>query len=227
LTDLISSSSYTTMAATVDPTSVQPEKRATPPVQMFYCGVCTYPPEYCEFGDSLSKCKEWLQAQRPDLYDKYYSDVALKAKLGTISQAAQSKLEEETAKKEAKADAKADAARKKKLASHVVIKRIERNKRKFVTSIRGLEAFGVDLKKAAKLFAQRFATGGSVTKNAAGIDEIVVQGDVSQEIYDMIAEANEGSGDGGKGGKKGLDILKGVLIDNVEMVEEKRKKDTE
>ena len=125
-----------------------------------------------------------------------------------------------------------------------MIKRIERNKRKFVTSVRGLEAFGmiahvctpvstvtleigVDLKKAAKLFAQRFATGGSVTKNAAGIDEIVVQGDVSQEIYDMIAEANEGSGDGGKGGKKGLDVLKGVLIDNIEIVEEKRRKDTE
>ena len=123
-----------------------------------------------------------------------------------------------------------------------MIKRIERNKRKFVTSVRGLEAFGmvpyvctpgstvtleigVDLKKAAKLFAQRFATGGSVTKNAAGIDEIVVQGDVSQEIYDMIAEANEGSG--GTGGKKGLDVLKGVLIDNIEMVEEKKKKDSE
>ena len=79
---------------------------------------------------------------------------------------------------------------------------------------------GVDLKKAAKLFAQRFATGGSVTKNAAGIDEIVVQGDVSQEIYDMIVEANDG-----KGGKKGLDVLKDVLVDNIEMVEEKRKKD--
>jgi density-regulated protein DRP1 len=76
------------------------------------------------------------------------------------------------------------------------------------------------LKKAAKLFAQRFATGGSVTKNAAGIDEIVVQGDVSQEIYDMIVEANDG-----KGGKKGLDVLKDVLVDNIEMVEEKRKKD--
>jgi density-regulated protein DRP1 len=77
------------------------------------------------------------------------------------------------------------------------------------------------LKKAAKLFAQRFATGGSVTKNAAGIDEIVVQGDVSQEIYDMIVEANDGSGKG----KKGLDLLKDVLVDNIEMVEEKRKKD--
>lgn len=66
-----------------------------------------------------------------------------------------------------------------------------------------------------------------MTKNAAGIDEIVVQGDVSQEIYDMIAEANEGGGGGGKGGKKGLDVLKGVLVDNIEMVEEKRKKDPE
>jgi hypothetical protein len=52
-----------------------------------------------------------------------------------------------------------------------------------------------------------------------------VQGDVSQEIYDMIAEANESGGDGGKGGKKGLDLLKGVLVDNIEMVEEKKKKD--
>jgi len=209
-----------TAATTADASPSQPEKLATPPVQMFYCGVCTYPPEYCEFGDSLSKCKEWLQAEHSNLYEKYYSDEALRAKLGTISLEAQSKLEQDTAKKEAKAEAKADAARKKKLASQVVIKRIERNKRKYITSVRGLEAFGVDLKKAAKLFAQRFATGGSVTKNAAGIDEIVVQGDVSQEIYDMIVEANDG-----KGGKKGLDVLKDVLVDNIEMVEEKRKKD--
>ena len=107
------------------------------PIPLTICLVCTFPPEYCEFGDSLSKCKEWLQAQRPDLYEKYYSEgaqsnfensrrllsrihfvssqEALKAKLGTISQKAQSKLEEESAKKEAKAEAKADAARKKKL----------------------------------------------------------------------------------------------------------------
>jgi density-regulated protein len=41
----------------------------------------------------------------------------------------------------------------------------------------------------------------------------------------MIAEANGGSGEGGKAGKKGLDVLKGVLVDNIEIVEEKRKKD--
>ncbi len=53
---------------------------------------------------------EWRS--RPD---PLFPQEALKAKLGSISQEAQSKLEEETAKKEAKADAKADAARKKKL----------------------------------------------------------------------------------------------------------------
>jgi len=104
-----------TTATTEDAGSTQPEKQATPPVQVFYCGVCTFPLEYCEFGSSLSKCKEWLQAQHPDLYEKYYSDEALKAKLGTISQAAQNKLEEDSAKKEAKAEAKADAARKKEI----------------------------------------------------------------------------------------------------------------
>ena len=81
------------------------------------------------------------------------------------------------------------------------------------------------MKKAAKLFAQKFATGASVTKNAAGMDEIIVQGDVSQEVFDMIDEAQE-EGAGGKG-KKGLDILKGVVIENVDIVEEKKKKTAE
>ena len=68
----------------------------------------------------------------------------------------------------------------------------------------------VDLKKAAKLFAQKFATGSSVTKNAQGLDEIVVQGDVSDEIMDMISEQ--------------VGVLKGVPEDNVQLVEEKKKK---
>ncbi|VDC02536.1 unnamed protein product [Peniophora sp. CBMAI 1063] len=199
-----------------------PEKQPVPPIEVLYCGVCTYPIEYCEFGSRFTKCKEWLEKTHPDLYPKYYSEEALQAKLGTLSLEAQSKLEKDTAKKEAKAEAKAEAAEKKKMASQVIIKRIERNKRKHVTAIQGLEAFGVDLKKAAKLFAQKFATGASVTKNAAGIEEIVVQGDVSQEVFDMIDDAQE-EGAGGKG-KKGLDLLKGVVIENVDIVEEKKKK---
>lgn len=181
-----------------------------PPVQVRYCEVCSFPLEYCEFGSSLTKCKEVLQKEDPELYDHYYSEEALQAKLGTLSLDAQAKLEQETAKKEKKAVAKADAALKKKLASQVTIKRIERNKRKHVTSIHGLETFGVDLKKAAKQFAQKFATGASVTKNPQGQDEIVVQGDVSAEIVEMIEE--------------GQGVLKGIPKDNIVEIEDKKKK---
>ncbi|EMD40297.1 hypothetical protein CERSUDRAFT_79971 [Gelatoporia subvermispora B] len=184
--------------------------QAIAPLQVLYCAVCSFPPEYCEFGSHLTRCKEWLQKEHTDLYDKYYSDEALQAKMGMLSVEAQSKLEKDTAKKEAKAEAKAEATMKKKMASQVTIKRIERNKRKYVTSIHGLEAFDVDLKKAAKLFAQKFATGASVTKNLQGQEEIVVQGDVSGDIVEMIEE--------------GVGILKSVPKDNVVEVEEKKKK---
>lgn len=68
----------------------------------------------------------------------------------------------------------------------------------------------MDLKKAAKLFAQKFATGSSVTKNPQGLEEIVVQGDVSGEIVEMIED--------------GVGLLKGVPKDNIVEIEEKKKK---
>lgn len=40
----------------------------------------------------------------------------------------------------------------------------------------------IDMKKAAKLFSNKFATGASVTKSNAGIDEIVIQGDVAYDV---------------------------------------------
>jgi len=135
---------------------------------------------------------------------------ALASKIGTISLEAQSKIEKDSAKKEAKAEAKAEAALKKKLSSQVTIKRIERTKRKHVTAIHGLEAFSIDLKKAAKQLAGRFATGASVTKNAQGFDEIVVQGDVADDVLEIL--------------EKGEGVLKGVPVANVEIVEDKKKK---
>lgn len=49
-----------------------------------------------------------------------------------------------------------------------------------------------------------------MTKNAQGLDEIVVQGDVSDEILEIL--------------EKGEGVLKGVPIANVEVVEDKKKK---
>ncbi|TFK23307.1 density-regulated protein DRP1, partial [Coprinopsis marcescibilis] len=180
------------------------------PVELLYCGVCSWPPEYCEFGSHITRCKEWLKEAHPDLFNKFYSEEGLAARLGTISLEAQAKLEKDIAKKEAKAEAKAEADLKKKLSSQVTIKRIERTKRKHVTVIHGLEKFSIELKKAAKQFASKFATGSSVTKSPAGEDEITVQGDVADEIYDLI--------------EAGAGVLKGIPIDNVEIVEVKKKK---
>jgi len=197
-------------AATAGEADVAPAPEPRAPVQVTYCEVCSWPIEYCEFGNKFTKCKDALKASDPDLYDKYYSEDALAARLGTISLEAQAKLEQDTAKKEAKAEAKEKADLKKKMASQVIIKRVERTKRKHVTVIHGLENFSIDLKKAAKQFASKFATGASVTKNAAGEEEIVVQGDVADEVFDMISD--------------GAGVLKGVPEDNVEIVEDKKKK---
>jgi len=189
----------------------EPPKEPTPSIAVFCCQVCTFPVEYCEFGSSLTRCKEWLKEANQEIYEKYYSEEALQTKMGMLSVEAQNKLEKEAVKKEAKAEAKAEAALKKKMASQITIKRVERTKRKHVTSIHGLEAFEIDLKKAAKQLAGRFATGASVTKNLQGQDEIVVQGDVADEVVEMI--------------EKGEGVLKGVPKGNVEIVEDKKKKE--
>jgi len=43
---------------------------------------------------------------------------------------------------------------------------------------------GIDLKVAAKFFGTKFACGSSVT----GEDEIVIQGDVKDDLFDIIPE---------------------------------------
>jgi density-regulated protein DRP1 len=76
---------------------------------------------------------------------------------------------------------------KKAVPKQIVIKRTERNKRKHITTISHLDLFDVDLKKAAKLFANRFACGSSVTKSPSLMkDEIVVQGDVQYDVIQVI-----------------------------------------
>lgn len=42
------------------------------------------------------------------------------------------------------------------------------------------------MKKAAKFLAQKFATGASVTRNPQGFDEIVIQGDVTEEVVRIL-----------------------------------------
>jgi density-regulated protein DRP1 len=106
----------------------------------------------------------------------------------TISSDQEAKLSKDLKKKEAKQAAKQSKLEAEKAASKVIIKRIERGKRKYVTAVANLQAFDVDIKKAAKTLANKFARGASVSKTVEGKDEIVVQGDLVDEIEEFLVE---------------------------------------
>ncbi|KAI9676509.1 MAG: Translation machinery-associated protein 22 [Caeruleum heppii] len=172
-----------------------------------YCGVCTLPPEYCEFGGTTQKCEDWLKEHHPDLHAQLYSEEAIASTLATLSVDARKRAEKDSSKKAAKASAAEARLLEQKQNAKVLIKRVERNKRKYVTAVSGLEAHGLELKKVAKEFGKKFACGSSVTKTPSGGEEIVVQGDLSDEIYDWVVET-----------------YKDIPEENVDCIEDKKKK---
>lgn len=136
---------------------------------------------------------------------------ALNANLSTLSVSAQERAAKDAAKKEAKAAANEARDSERKAASKIQIKRVERNKRKYVTVVIGLEVFGLENKKIAKDLGKKFATGSSVTRSPAGIEEITVQGDVSDDLREWLLEIH---------GKK-------IPASNIELIEDKKKKKSE
>merc|ERR1711892_1025749 len=66
----------------------------------------------------------------------------------------------------------------------IILSKAPRGKKKAVTVVQGLKTFGIDLKVASKFFGQKFACGASIT----GDDEIVIQGDFKDDLYDLIPE---------------------------------------
>lgn len=64
---------------------------------------------------------------------------------------------------------------KKKQKAQIVLESHTRNKKKCVTTVTGLDGFGVKLADAAKLFGKKFACGASVVKDATGLQQIDMQ----------------------------------------------------
>lgn len=133
--------------------------------------------------------------------------------MSSLSVDAQKRAAKDTAKKEAKAAAAESKLQEKRENSKILIKRVERTKRKYVTVVSGLEHFDLDLKKISKDFGKKFATGSSVTKTPSGGEEIVVQGDVSDEIFDIFVDSHEYK-----------DKIPEDREDHVECIEDKKKK---
>ena len=194
--------------------------------EVVYCGVCSYPLDYCEFSGKLKRCKVWLQENHPDLYTKYYgsgsdsstdADVnAVTSKLveSSIGEERENKLEQDLLKLQTKQENKEQRELAKKLSSKVIVRREARTKRKSIVAISGLEVFEIDLKKLAKTFASKFATGCSVSKNAEKKEEIVIQGDVMDEVEEYIRGLLEDKG------------LSGVKVETVDASKKKKKKDS-
>ncbi|ESO03303.1 hypothetical protein HELRODRAFT_112230 [Helobdella robusta] len=145
------------------------------PVQVLYCppDVCDgWPLEYCEYHPAFEKAKEWVEKNLSEdvkelLIDSTAGESGDKKKRQTRGGKAQIKTKQ-----------KQDVEKK------ITLSRSCRGKKKFVTVVSGLSTYEIDLKVASKAFGSRFACGSSVT----GDDEIVIQGDIKDDLFDFLVE---------------------------------------
>ncbi|XP_055911689.1 density-regulated protein homolog [Eupeodes corollae] len=151
-----------------------PREGVTYPLTVSYCGNCSMPIEYCEYYPEYEKCKQWLEKNLPTEFERVKLEDAASGDAGDDD------------KKRQKRGGKGLMKIKKKeeLTKKICVSRAPRGKKKSVTVVTGLSTFEIDLKVAAKFFGTKFACGSSVT----GDDEIVIQGDVKDDLFDIIPE---------------------------------------
>lgn len=154
------------------------EEKISYPLKMLYCPECSLPLEYCEFMPEVmqQRCWAWRESNK-DLLSAQGIDIA------SLS------LEEPSAeKKRQKRGGRGNVkAKQKKEPENVKIARIPRGKKKFMTRVQGLGSFDINLKKASKVFSQKFSCGSSISAD----DEILIQGDVTYDLIDLITDTWE------------------------------------
>jgi len=151
-----------------------PRPGVTYPLEVLYCGNCSMPIEYCEYYPEYDKCKQWLERNLPSEFEK----------IKLSDEAPEGAGDEEKKRQKRGGKGMMKAKKKDDGPKQVCVSRAPRGKKKSVTLVTGLSSFGIDLKVAAKFFGTRFACGSSVT----GDDEIVIQGDVKDDLFDVIPE---------------------------------------
>ncbi|KAI8476861.1 MAG: hypothetical protein J3K34DRAFT_381894 [Monoraphidium minutum] len=161
----------------------------TPPKVVEYDPITGVPPEYnANLPTDTPEFKRWKAVQ--DGGAEALAALSL-AEAGGDPAAAQA--------------AAAAAAKGAKSAPQIVLESATRNKKKCVTTISGLEGFGVKLSEAAKVFGKKFACGASVVKTAIGGEEIDMQarggrgggGDYVNQLAELVVK-NYGASHGVK-----------------------------
>ncbi|XP_025055678.1 density-regulated protein [Alligator sinensis] len=153
------------------------------PLRVLYCGVCSLPTEYCEYMPDVAKCRQWLEKNFPDEFAKLTVENSPRQEPG-VGEGQGTAGEEEEKKKQKRGGRGQIKQKKKTVPQKVTIAKIPRAKKKYVTRVCGLATFEIDLKEAQRFFAQKFSCGASVT----GEDEIIIQGDFTDDIIDVIQE---------------------------------------
>lgn len=164
------------------------------------------PFEYCMYGPSPSVCAERLQAADPALHAALYPPVATDAPLstdGAVNVDGATTIDEnnnnndddndnkndddnanDDDKDESATAAPAVVSSKKPKKKQVNIVTSQRQKRKHITAVTGLEAYnGTKLPAVAKAFSKKFACQASATKDQ---DELLVQGDFGIEVAEAL-----------------------------------------
>merc|ERR1719229_1416694 len=119
--------------------------------------------------------KPWCMENAPHYYPEL-SGVSLDA----------AKKSAEAAQEKGKEKLLPGGKKKREASPHITIKKLSRGGRKCVTSVTGLESFGVKLEPMAKLFKKKFSCGASVVKGDAGQpDTVDIQGNFGVKLEPM------------------------------------------
>jgi len=150
------------------------------PLNITYCPpeICdSWPLEYCEFHPGHEKAKEWMEKNLTD----EVKDLLL---VGDGDDNAEGPNGEKKKRQTRGGRGVIKTKQKHDVEKHITLSRSCRGKKKYTTIVTGLASYEIDLKMASKFFGGRFACGSSVT----GDDEIVIQGDVKDELLDFLLE---------------------------------------
>ena len=139
------------------------------------------PSEYCQYGPKFKElCLPHMQS--------IFTEEALARALGQAS--LEGGVKDVGPKKSRIVSKVAEV-----LETKIIIARIQRQKKKFVTSVLGLDTVPTlrgKLDEAAKFFKKKFSCGASVSETPSGALEVVIQGDVSLELPERIMQEYKG-----------------------------------
>ncbi|KAM3144208.1 hypothetical protein pb186bvf_003670 [Paramecium bursaria] len=141
-------------------------------LQVFYCGNCSFPLEYCELSKNPIQCKSWLEINNKELFAKLYPVIVQEQQQQQAPAPQEQQQQEKPAKK-----------KRVKVSESLQVKiRIkQRTQKKHITTIEGLQNHNIDLKDAQKKMSKKFGCGSNLNGEI-----IELQGDLGDLLEEWI-----------------------------------------